>query len=51
MAQLSWRRVDTNLLNDQIFEKKILMPNFHELIDNVALQFLKILRGGFGLAI
>ena len=30
--------LDSNLLNDQIFKNKYQRPNFHELIDNVALK-------------
>ena len=30
--------LDSKLLIDQIFKNKYQMPNFHELIDNVALQ-------------
>ena len=31
--------LDSKLLNDQILKNKYQMPNIHELIDNVALQF------------
>ena len=31
--------LDSKLLNDQIFKNEYQMPNTHELIDNVALQF------------
>ena len=31
--------LDSKLPNDQIFKKKCQMPNKHELIDNIALQF------------
>ena len=31
--------LDSKLLNDQIFKKKCQMPNKHEHIDNIALQF------------
>ena len=31
--------LDSKLLNDKIFKNKYQMPNIHELIDNVALQW------------